>query len=187
MAGIEKTRAALVVLCLLIGIGGAQATCTDVPNGTVQTPSFLLTQEFQDGQPAGSITSGCMRDLIATLSQGNIGIEVDFFMFGLPPASSVLSKAFSRTTVVPSAAAIRCVAIAGATASTTVTFSKVTSGTPTSVGTAVFASSGSAYETCTPTWSSSVTFNPGDLITATFPASPDATAANINISIPGLQ
>jgi len=185
MLKIVKILAA--TLCLFAFVGRAQATCVGGTNGTVQTLSNLLTQEFQDGQAAGSITPACMRDLIATLGQGNIGMEVDFFMFGLPSASAVLSKAFSRTTVVPSGAAIKCVAIAGATASTTVTLSKVTSGSSTSVGTAVFAASGSAYETCTPTWSSSVTFSPGDLITATFPASPDATAANINISIPALQ
>lgn len=184
----SKVFAVLIVaLCLFGGVSRVQATCTDVSNGTVQTKAFLLTQEFQDGQAAGSITPGCMRDLIASVAQGNIGIELDFYMFGLPPASAVLAKTFSRTTVVPAGAAIKCAAIAGATASTTVTLSKVTGGSSSSVGSVVFAALGSAYETCTATWSSSITFNAGDLITATFPASPDVTAANIDISIPALQ
>lgn len=175
------------MLCLFLGVGSAHATCTPTANGTVQTLSFLLTSEFQDGQAAGSISPACIRDMIASLGQGNIGIEVDIFMSGQPAPSAILGKAFSRVTVVPASAAIKCSAVVGATASTTVTLSKVVSGTPTSVGSVVFAAAGAAYEPCTATWSSSVTFNPGDLIVATFPASPDTTAANIAISVPALQ
>jgi hypothetical protein len=176
-----------LLLLAFLPIRAHAVGCTDVTNGTVQTQSYLLTQEFQDGRPAGSITPGCMRDLIATLGQGNIGIEIDFFMAGTPAASAVLVKTFSRQTVVPASPGIQCTAVTGATASTTVTLSHEVSGTLTSVGTAVFAASGSAYQSCTATWTTLVTFAAGDSLVATFPATPDATAANISISIPALQ
>jgi hypothetical protein len=63
----------------------------------------------------------------------------------------------------------------------------VVSGSNTNIGTAVFAASGGAYSGCTVTFSSLVTFAVGDLLTATFPATADATLANIAISIPASQ
>lgn len=40
--------------------------------GTPRTQSFLLTTEFQDSQPAGSISPGDMRDLITSMPMPNI-------------------------------------------------------------------------------------------------------------------
>ena len=55
---------------LLASIGGASAQCVGGVNGTVQTPSYLLQNEFQDNRPPGSITPSCYRDLIATTTLG---------------------------------------------------------------------------------------------------------------------
>lgn len=155
--------------------------------GTVRTQSFLLQSEFQDGQAAGSITPQDMRDLIVTLGQGNIGFEVDFFMYSTPPASAILAKSFSRASSVIASAPIKCNAVVGATSSYTVTLKKVTGGTVTSIGTLVFAASGSANQGCTATFSSAVSFAAGDIIEATFPSGTDATIANVSISVPALQ
>src|SRR5579871_781395 len=46
----------------------ASAACGGGANGTAALPSTLLTAEFQDGQAAGSIVPGCVRDIIATMS-----------------------------------------------------------------------------------------------------------------------
>ena len=118
---------------------------------------------------------------------GAVGMEVDLFYGGVPGNSAVLAKTFSRSTTVAASAPIKCSAIVGATSSATVTLAHVVSGLSTNVGTAVFAASGSAYQGCTVTFSSSVTFAVGDLLTATFPGTADATLANVAISIPAVQ
>jgi hypothetical protein len=62
---------ALLFACLLIAGGWslpAYAACGGGTNGTATLPSTLLTGEFQDGQAAGSIVPGCVRDIIATLT-----------------------------------------------------------------------------------------------------------------------
>lgn len=122
-------------------------------------------------------------------SPGALGMEIDFFYSGLPTASALLGKVFSRSTTVAASAPMKCNAVVGATASTTVTFTRIPSGTssPTVVGTAVFSALGTTYQGCTVTWSSSVTFGPGDILTATFPGAPDVTLASVAISIPGVQ
>lgn len=167
----------------------ASATCGSGSTGTAQTFSYLLSSEFQDGQPAGSIHPGCIRDLIASTGPGggNIGMEIDFFAAGVPSNSLLLAKTFSRSTVVAASAPIKCTAVVGATSSTTVTLYHVVSGSPTSVGTLVFAASGSAYQSCTVTFSSTVTFAAGDSLEASFPSTADATLANISISLPATQ
>ena len=60
----------LIVLLplLLVPCAASHAACLGGTNGTAQLPSSLLTTEFQDGQAAGSIVPGCLRDIIATFS-----------------------------------------------------------------------------------------------------------------------
>ena len=60
------TKTIFVILFTLFVGHAAHAQCVGGVNGTAQTPSYLLTNEFQDGQAAGSITPACVRDLIAT-------------------------------------------------------------------------------------------------------------------------
>lgn len=65
-------RNILAVIILLLMAGAAHATCLGGTNGTAQLPSSLLSNEFQDGQAAGSIVTGCVRDIIATFSVSRI-------------------------------------------------------------------------------------------------------------------
>lgn len=120
---------------------------------------------------------------------GAVGMELDFFYSGIPYANGLLAKTFSRATTVAASAAVKCNAIVGATASVTVTFVRIPAGTssPTTVGTAVFGATGGAYQGCTATWTSSVAFAAGDILTVTFPGTADVTLGNIAISIPGTQ
>jgi hypothetical protein len=178
-----------VVLASLLLSHPASATCGTSSTGTAQTLTYLLNNEFQAGQPNASISSGCIRDLIASLGPGggNIGTEIDFFLSGVPGSSATLAKTFSRQTVVAAGAPIKCTAITGATASSTVTLTHIVAGVSTTVGTLVFGSSGSAYQGCTVTFTFSVTFAVGDSLEAIFPSTADATLANISISVPATQ
>lgn len=175
------------VVCFLTFSSAFDIRAQTATTGTVRTLPFLLGSEFQDGQAPGSITAQDMRDLIVSLGQGNIGIEIDYFQSGVPAASTRLVKSFSRSTVVPTSPAIRCNAIVGATSSTTLTLSANISNVASNVGTLVFAASGPANAGCTVTFSSPVTFAGGDFLTVVFPSTPDATLANISISVPGVQ
>jgi hypothetical protein len=167
----------------------AFAACGTGPNGVVHTIPYLLASEFQAGQSGGSITTGCIRDLIASLGPGggNIGTEIDFYMSGVPSSSATLAKTFSRQTTIAAGAPIKCTAIVGATTSTTVTLYHVVAGTPTSIGTVVFGPSGAAYQACTATFTFSVTFAVGDSLEEVFPSTADATLANISVSLPAQQ
>jgi hypothetical protein len=119
--------------------------------------------------------------------QGSIGFEVDFFQPGVPGASAHLNRVFSRATVVAASAPIKCSAQEGATSSATVTLNHVVSGTVTAIGGLTFAASGSAYQNCTAVFPLSVTFAVGDVLTAVFPGTADATLGDIAISIPATQ
>jgi hypothetical protein len=169
----------------------AGATCGDAANGVVEPLSYLFGTEFQDGQPVGSVTPGCIRDLIASIGPGNVGIEIDYFILGVPsPVNGValkLVKEFSRPTAVPISPAIQCNALIGATNSTTLTLSATISGVTTSVGTMVFAAGGGANQSCTPTFNTQKSFSPGDELAIVFPVTPDATLSSVSVSIPGLQ
>jgi hypothetical protein len=120
---------------------------------------------------------------------GPVGMEIDFFYSGVPYANGLLAKTFSRATTVAASAPIKCNAIVGATVSTTVTFARIPAGTstPTPVGQVVFSAVGGIYQGCTATWTISVSFASGDILTETFPGTADATLANIAISIPAVQ
>ncbi len=183
----RKIVVAVVLALLLIMPRVAHATCGTSPTGTVQPLSYLFSTEFQDGQGPGAITPGCIRDLIASVGQGNIGMEIDFFWSGSPTASATLVKSFSRTTTLPANTSIRCNALTGATSSTTLTIAANISNVQSNVGTLVFSAGGPANQGCTATFTTSKTFNPGDFIELVYPVTPDATLANVSASIAGLQ
>lgn len=149
------------------------------------TPTTLAGYGITDGVVLNG-AGGTPTSITLTNATG-VPIEIDLFYSGVPGNSAHLNKVFSRSTVVAAGAPIKCSAQEGATSSATATFFHVVSGTPTSVGTAAFSSSGSAYQGCTATWSGSVSFAAGDALTAVFPASADATLGDIAISIPAAQ
>jgi hypothetical protein len=182
-----KTVLTGVLLLLLWPATSAFALCGSAANGTVQSLAYLYSTEFQDAQAAGSITPGCIRDLIASVGQGNLGIEIDFFQGGVPAASTQIVKSFSRVTVLPASTSIRCNALVGATASTTVTLAANISSVQSNVGTMVFAAGGGANSGCTATFTTAKTFGTGDFIEVLFPATADATLANVSVSIAALQ
>ena len=173
------------------------ATVCSVATGTTTLNCAGIQLGGTNLGTAATVNTGTTSGTIPTLGtggilanaqmQGNIGIEIDFDYTGVPTASAHLNKTFSRQTVIPASAAIKCSAQEGATSSATVTLYHVVSGTPTSVGTLVFGASGSAYQSCTATFSSAVTFAVGDSLTAVFPSTADATLGDIAISIPATQ
>lgn len=77
-------RIALAVLGLAVfAISDGHATCTNVTNGTPQTFTTLTQSEFQNGQGAGALTYGCMRDLIAS-TYGSANNNINLKNLGLP-------------------------------------------------------------------------------------------------------
>ena len=184
-----------LVLTSATGLPAASLTGTTLPSSIVSSSlasaaggSFGTAAYDATGATSGTIPVLSTGGVLANAQmQGNIGIEIDFFYSGMPGASAMLAKTFSRQTVVAASAPIKCSALTGAMASTTATLYHVVSGTATAVGALVFAASGSAYQTCTATFASAVTFAPGDTLIEVFPASPDATLAGIAVSIAALQ
>lgn len=179
-----------------LSTSGGAYTSVGTPSGTSYSltglsPSTSYAAKVAGTDPTGTGTFATPVSFTTPSSGGGTltgtAMEIDFFMYGLPPANAVLAKVFSQPTTIAASAPIKCAAIQGATGSTTITFKKVSGGTSTTVGSVNFAASGSAYETCTVTWSSSVSFAAGDVLTETYPAVPDATAANILVSLPATQ
>lgn len=109
---------------------------------------------------------------------GSIPYDLPMFFPGAMTSSQTLARIlFTRTVVFPSSlTGSQCSAGTAATGSTTVTLNKNGS----SIGTLVWAASGTVP---TITFSSSVTFNAGDLLTVVGPATADATLAAISLTI----
>jgi hypothetical protein len=102
-------------------------------------------------------------------------------MPGVPANSALIRFAVGRPFLIPSGIPDgQCSAKTAATASTTVTFKKNGS----SIGTFVW---GAAATTCTITFSSTVTWAVGDIYELEYPATADATLANVAITTPGLR
>ena len=78
-----------------------------------------------------------------------------------------------------------CVAATGSTSGSTVAIHKISSGTGASIGSIAFASGAGANSGCTFTFSSSVTFAPGDVIEFAWPGAQDNSLANIAITLLG--
>ena len=71
----------LILACSLTLIAGhAYAVCGSATNGTPHILTYLTQSEFQDGQATGSITPGCVRDLIASVYPDVINLST----LGLP-------------------------------------------------------------------------------------------------------
>lgn len=180
-SGVISSTAILAASRIVVG-GGAGS----VPHTVTTGGSSTNTLHGGVGDPTWSQVN-LATDVTGVLPSGSTGIEIDLFYSGVPPNNAFLMKSFSRSTVIAASAPIKCSAKTGATASTTVLLYHVVSGTPTGVGTLVFAASGSAYQGCTVTWTGSITFAAGDVLEADFPSTADATLANIAISVPATQ
>jgi hypothetical protein len=112
--------------------------------------------------------------------------DIAIFMPTTPGPNVIVRVASARNATFPaSLTGSECIAKAGATSSTAITVNRVHSGTTTAVATITFAASGSANQTCTFTAASPITTVPGDVIEFVFPATPDATLANISITLAG--
>jgi hypothetical protein len=107
--------------------------------------------------------------------------DIAMFWPGVPPNSAIVNIAITR--------AVSCVAAltgsvgnarVAATASTVVTLKKIVAGSPTTVGTATFAISGT---TATFAAGSPISLAAGNDIQFAFPASADATLADIAITL----
>jgi hypothetical protein len=107
--------------------------------------------------------------------------DIAIFYPGAPPNNAIVRKAFTR--------AVTCVAgltnsvgnaSVAATASATININQIVAGTPTLRGTAVFAMGAT---TATFAAASPITFAAGDDVEFHFPASSDATLANVAITL----
>ena len=113
--------------------------------------------------------------------------DIAVFMPGPPNASMIVRVVSARNATYPSGlTGSYCVAKTGATSSAVITLNKIHGATVTSgVGTATFAAGGSANQTCTFTAASAITLAPGDALEFVFPATPDATLADVAITLAG--
>jgi hypothetical protein len=190
----RKLLAAVLLALVFCAPRPAYAVCGSAANGTVQPLSYLFATEFPDSLPANSITPGCIRDAIASVGQGNVAVDIDFYQQGLLPAAVAgvpvrIVKTFVRPSVIPTSPTIQCSAMIGATLSTTLTLYTTISGVNTSVGTLVFAAGnqGNTRVGCTATFTTQKTVAAGDELELAFPATADATLASVAVSVPNLQ
>lgn len=167
------------------GVVGVGSGCT-LSGSVLSCPGTGITSGSAAGGDLGA-TYPNPTVLSLAHAQGTYGVEVDFFQVGVPGASAHLNRVFSRATVVAASAPIKCSAQEGATSSATVTLNHVVAGTVTAIGGLTFAASGSGYQNCTAVFPLSVTFAVGDVLTAVFPGTADATLGDIAISIPATQ
>jgi hypothetical protein len=120
-----------------------------------------------------------------TLGGGGSGgaFDVAMFMPNTPYSGAIVRVNFARAVQFPiNLTGSNCKAKTAATASTTVTLNKISGGTTTAIGTAVWAA---AATTCTFTFSSAVSFAAGDIIEFSFPTTPDTTITNVSITLAG--
>ena len=112
--------------------------------------------------------------------------DLAFFMPGMPDANALMRKVFVRTATYPAnLTGSYCVAATGSTSGSTVAIHKISSGTSASIGSIAFASGAGTNSGCTFTFSSSVTFAPGDVIEFAWPGAQDNSLANIAITLLG--
>ena len=111
--------------------------------------------------------------------------DLGSFMPGVPAASAIIRIAVPRAVTLPAGLPNAvCIGKTAATGSTTVTLNKVSGGTTTAIGSLVWSASGTV---CAVTFSSAVGLAAGDIVEEAFPASADATLADIAITLPAVR
>lgn len=111
--------------------------------------------------------------------------DIASFMPGAPANSAIIRIALPRAVTLPAGLPnAQCTAKTAATGTTTVTLNKVSGGATTAIGTLVWSASGTA---CAVTFSAAVSFAAGDIVEEAFPASADATLADIAITVPAVR
>lgn len=97
-------RSRLIGWAIVVGLAALTANAD-----TIQTTSFLLTQEFQDNQAAGSITPLRARDMIVSLAQRqivvalsdevtNLAVVTNVFTIRVPEAITLSNVTLSSNT-----------------------------------------------------------------------------------------
>jgi hypothetical protein len=85
----KKLLGLIVALILSLGaLPQAFATppaCSATTNGTPTTRSSLITTEFQDTTTYGGISPSCVRDLVASMSQGTFNLTAYFLNYPTHP------------------------------------------------------------------------------------------------------
>lgn len=162
-SGTLASSAALTAHGLVIG-GGAGATPTALAPGSQYQ---MLRQGATD--PAWE----------------DAPYDLATFMPGTPAASAIARVAVVRPVKLSAGlSGLACIGKTAATGSTTVTLNKVSAGVTTAIGSLAWSGSGT---TCSPTFSSDVTLAAGDMLEEAWPVSPDATLADIAITLPGVR
>ncbi|MCP3381233.1 hypothetical protein NLM31_12870 [Bradyrhizobium sp. CCGUVB4N] len=180
-----------------VQIGSSSATCTAGVNdgalryssGTVYYCSSsawtAIGTAGASGLPSGGTQYQMVREGASAAQWENVPYDLPIFMPGTQTASAIARIILPRAIQLPaSLTSSQCLAKTAATASTTVTLNKISSGVTTGIGTAVWAASGTS---CTFTFSSNVSLAAGDMVEFAFPASPDATLSDIAITLAGIR
>lgn len=161
--------------------GAVVLSVGDIPGvAALASPAFTGTPTAPTAAPGTNTTQLATTAFVqsAIPAAGTIPYDMPMFLPGVMTNSQLLSRIiFTRAITFPAnLTATQCSARVAATASTTLTLNKNGS----SIGTLVFAASGTVP---TITFSSSVSFAAGDILTITGPATADTTLADISLTI----
>ncbi len=148
--------------------------------GTAYT-YFVVAQNVVGSSVNSSGTS------VTTGSLGPIRYDIDSWMYGVQTVATQLVRRFvaDRTITFGTTGHVTQAKL-GATASTTVTITKISGGVTTTIGTFNYAAGGSGgVQNGTFSISAGWTLGSGDAMEITMPATPDATLANMNTILAG--
>ncbi len=153
-------------LFLVYNGGSADLTVTrGTTNITVTAGAFSMLQ-----------TDGTTNGLARVLGSSSLIQNIAFSIAGSPPASmKVLCPINQALTLPTSLTGSHFACGTNPTSTWTFTLTKIVSGTPTSIGSVSFNTSGVASVTFT----GDVSFNPGDILQLQAPGSQDATGADV--------
>lgn len=179
-----------------VRIGADAASCTAAKEGTIRYVAATDAWEFCNatawttlgggsGLPGGAAQYQMLRQGASAAQWEDAPYDIAMWWPGKPIGSSKVRIIIPRATQLPqNLTDSQCKAGTAATASTTVTLNKISGGSTTSMGTAVWSAAGT---TCSFTFSAAVNLAAGDMVEFLFPASADATLADIAITLAGVR